>query len=72
MNKPITLVLPEHVAAAAAEAANAHGESLEAYFERLVAYDRERRATEAFFAERRARADMAVARDLLLKPRGER
>jgi len=72
MSKPITLVLPEDVAAAAAEAANERGESLEAYFERLVMSDRDRRATEAFFAERRARADLAAARELLARPRGER
>lgn len=72
MTKPITLDLPEDVAAAAAEAANASGESMEAYFARLVAFDRERRATEAFFTERRARADLGAARNLLSKPRGER
>lgn len=36
-----------------------------------MAYDRERRATEAFFAERRARADLAAARALLSEPRAD-
>jgi hypothetical protein len=49
----------------------ANGESLDAYFARLAGFDAERQTTEAFFAERCARADFATARDLLTKPRGE-
>jgi hypothetical protein len=49
----------------------ANGEFLDAYFARWAGFDAERQTTEAFFAERRARTDLAAARDLLTKPRGE-
>ena len=71
MTKTITLTLPENVAEAAELAAAANGETLDAYFARLAGYDAERLATEAFFAERRGRANLSAARDLLVSPRGE-
>jgi hypothetical protein len=49
----------------------ANGESLGAYVTRLAGLDAERQTTESFFAERRLRADLAAAQDLLTKPRGE-
>jgi hypothetical protein len=71
VTKIITLALPDDVAKAAELAAAANGETLEAYFARLASYDAERQTTEAYFAERRSRADLGAARDLLAKPRGE-
>ncbi|HRP11092.1 MAG TPA: hypothetical protein PLK37_08670 [Terricaulis sp.] len=58
------------MAAKAAEAARASGESLGAFVARAVALEIERERAEKFFAERRDRADLASAMDLLNRSGG--
>jgi len=71
MTKPLTIDLPPELAAEAAEAARAAGESLSAFVARAVAYEIEREKTEAFFAERRARANIARAQEILNRNGGQ-
>lgn len=65
MNKLPTIDLPAELAAQAADAAQAAGESLAAFVARAVSSQIERERTEAFFADRRARADLAKALGIL-------
>lgn len=71
MSKPITIDLPDNLAEAARESAQARGESLEDYLVRLLRFDLEKGETEAFFAKRRQRADLGAALHTLTRPRGE-
>lgn len=71
MSKPETIDLPEELAAEAAEAARAAGESLSTFVARAVAFEIERERTEKFFAERRQRADVAKALELLNRTGGQ-
>lgn len=71
MTKPVTIELPETVAADAVEAARAAGESLDAFVARAVAFEIERDRTDRFFADRRARADVQRALDILNREGGE-
>lgn len=71
MSKPSTVELPPELAAEASEAARAAGESLAAFVARAVAYEVERERTDKFFAERRARADVAKALEILNRDGGE-
>jgi post-segregation antitoxin (ccd killing protein) len=68
---PVTVLLPEQLAKEAETAAKAAGESIEAFVTRAVAFEIERERTGKFFAERRARADVVEALDLLDRPGGE-
>ena len=70
MTKPLTIELPDAVAEGAADAARATGESLEAFVARAVAFEVERERTEKFFSERRARADVARALEILNRDGG--
>ena len=67
----INIQLPEKLAMEAENAAKAAGESIEAFVTRAVAFEIERERTGSFFAERRARADVAKALELLDRPGGE-
>lgn len=71
MSKPTTVDLPAELAAEAAEVARAAGESLAAFVARAVAYEIERDRTDKFFAERRARGDIAKALEILNREGGE-
>ena len=71
MTKPLTIDLPDAVAKGAEDAARAAGESLEAFVTRAVAFEVERERTEKFFAERRGRADIARALEILGRAGGE-
>jgi hypothetical protein len=63
--------LPEKLAHEAESAAAAAGESVEAFVARAVAFEIERERTDKFFAERRARANVARALDILNREGGE-
>lgn len=70
MTKPSTIDLPEELAAQAAEAARAAGESLSHFVARAVAFEIERERTDKFFAERRERANVAKALEVLNREGG--
>ncbi|HYD89603.1 MAG TPA: hypothetical protein VEA80_19135 [Vitreimonas sp.] len=71
MSKPSTIDLPADLAAEAAEAARAAGEDLSTFVARAVAFELERERTDRFFAERRQRADVAKALELLRRSGGQ-
>jgi len=71
MTKPSSIDLPAELAAEAAEAARAAGESLATFVARAVAQEIERERTDKFFAERRQRANAARALDILDRKGGE-
>ncbi|HVZ99656.1 MAG TPA: hypothetical protein VG841_05025 [Caulobacterales bacterium] len=66
-----TISLPDQLVDEAAEAAQKAGESLEDFAARALSFELERERTEAFFAERKARANIARALELLNRPGGE-
>jgi hypothetical protein len=72
MNKPLTISLPENVVADAAKAADATGESLEDFVARAVAVEVERERAGKFFAERRGRANVARALEILNRAGGQK
>lgn len=59
---------PDQLVDEAESAAQSAGESLEAFAARALAFEVERERTDAFFAERKARADIARALELLNRP----
>jgi len=71
MNKPLTVSLPDDVLDDAAKAALAAGETLESFVARAVSVEVERERTQQFFAERRARANVARALEILNRGGGE-
>lgn len=71
MSKSASIDLPADLAAEAAEAARAAGESLSTFVARAVAFEIERERTDKFFAERRQRADIAKALELLNRNGGQ-
>jgi hypothetical protein len=71
MTKPVTIELPENVAADAVRAAQAAGESLDVFVARAVAFEVEREHTERVFAERRSRADIEKALKILGRKGGQ-
>jgi hypothetical protein len=72
MTKPLTISLPDNIAAEATKAADASGESLEDFVARAVATEVERERTENFFAERRGRASAARALEILNRAGGKK
>ena len=71
MTKPVTIALPDGIAADAARAADAMGESLDAFVARAVSVEVERERTARFFAERRGRADVTRALQILSRAGGQ-
>ena len=71
MNKPLTVSLPDDVLDDAAKAALAAGETLETFVARAISVEVERERTQQFFAERRARANVARALEILNRVGGE-
>jgi hypothetical protein len=71
MIKPLTISLPDNIAEEAERAAGAIGESLDDFVARAVAFEVERERTEQFFAERRGRANVARALEILCRAGGE-
>jgi hypothetical protein len=71
MTMPLIIELPENLVHAAEKAAKAAGETVEAFVTRAVAFEIERERTDKFFAERRARADVSRALELMDRPGGE-
>lgn len=68
---PFTIELPEKLAGEAKSAAEAAGETVEAFIARAVAFEIERERTDKFFAERRARANIGRALEILNREGGE-
>jgi hypothetical protein len=63
--------LPEKLADEVESAAAAVGETMEAFVARAVASELERERTDKFFAERRARANVTRALEILNRDGGE-
>ena len=68
---PSVIELPEKLADEAETAAAAAGETVEAFVARAVAFELERERTDKFFAERRARANVERAMEILNREGGE-
>ncbi|HCK84776.1 MAG TPA: toxin-antitoxin system HicB family antitoxin [Hyphomonadaceae bacterium] len=68
---PLTFELPEKLSSEAKSAAEAAGETVEAFIARAVAFEIERERTDKFFAERRARANIGRALEILDREGGE-
>lgn len=71
MSKSATIDLPEELSLQAAEAAHAAGETLASFVARAVAFEIEREKTDKFFAERRQRADVVKALEILGRSGGQ-
>lgn len=71
MTKPLTIDLPDSVAAEAEKIAQAAGENLATFAARAIAFEVERERTETFFTERRARANIARAMEILNRNGGQ-
>ena len=70
MTKPLTVSLPDDVLDDAAKAALAAGETLETFVARAISVEVERERTQQFFAERRARANVERALEILNRSGG--
>ena len=68
---PRVIELPEKLASEAENAATAAGETVEAFVARAITAELERERTDKFFAERRARANVARALEILNREGGE-